>query len=148
MYKCLLKAALNLVFLLNIPELYLLVCCVFDWTYWHSPVSLCSLGLLSGLMWALATYCWFLANNYLSAVITFPIVNAVSTSCPDSWVCWLKEIKTVCLPPLGLTDSNLHTAQCWWKLLHFCQVEVKYKHSIHSNIFQRFNYVLHVLISV
>ncbi|XP_018534939.1 transmembrane protein 144b isoform X2 [Lates calcarifer] len=33
-------------------------------------------GLLSGLMWSLATYCWFLANNYLSAVITFPIVTA------------------------------------------------------------------------
>ncbi|KAM7417220.1 hypothetical protein PAMA_017050 [Pampus argenteus] len=33
-------------------------------------------GLLSGLMWALATYCWFLANNYLSAVISFPIVTA------------------------------------------------------------------------
>ncbi|XP_070769807.1 transmembrane protein 144b [Enoplosus armatus] len=33
-------------------------------------------GLLSGLMWALGTYCWFLANNYLSAVITFPIVSA------------------------------------------------------------------------
>ncbi|XP_067455998.1 transmembrane protein 144b [Thunnus thynnus] len=33
-------------------------------------------GLLSGLMWALATYCWFLANNYLSAVVTFPIVTA------------------------------------------------------------------------
>ncbi|XP_010741217.2 transmembrane protein 144b isoform X1 [Larimichthys crocea] len=33
-------------------------------------------GLLSGIMWALATYCWFLANNYLSAVITFPIISA------------------------------------------------------------------------
>ncbi|AWP11720.1 putative transmembrane protein 144 [Scophthalmus maximus] len=33
-------------------------------------------GLLSGLMWSLATYCWFLANTYLSAVITFPIVTA------------------------------------------------------------------------
>ncbi|XP_029297623.1 LOW QUALITY PROTEIN: transmembrane protein 144b [Cottoperca gobio] len=33
-------------------------------------------GLLSGLMWVLATYSWFLANNYLSAVITFPIVTA------------------------------------------------------------------------
>uniref|UniRef100_A0A8C6UB69 Transmembrane protein 144b n=1 Tax=Neogobius melanostomus TaxID=47308 RepID=A0A8C6UB69_9GOBI len=28
-------------------------------------------GLLSGLMWTLATYSWFLANNYLSAVNTF-----------------------------------------------------------------------------
>ncbi|XP_026213833.1 transmembrane protein 144b isoform X2 [Anabas testudineus] len=33
-------------------------------------------GLLSGLMWALATYSWCLANNFLSAVITFPIVRA------------------------------------------------------------------------
>ncbi|XP_059201490.1 transmembrane protein 144b [Centropristis striata] len=33
-------------------------------------------GLLCGLMWALATYCWFLANNHLSSVITFPIVTA------------------------------------------------------------------------
>lgn len=33
-------------------------------------------GLLSGLMWTLATYSWFLANNYLSAVNTFPIVSA------------------------------------------------------------------------
>ncbi|XP_047441385.1 transmembrane protein 144b [Mugil cephalus] len=33
-------------------------------------------GLLSGVMWAVATYCWFLANNYLSSVITFPIVTA------------------------------------------------------------------------
>ncbi|KAK2904439.1 transmembrane protein 144b isoform X1 [Channa argus] len=33
-------------------------------------------GLLCGLMWALATFCWCLANNYQSAVITFPIVSA------------------------------------------------------------------------
>ncbi|XP_061829360.1 transmembrane protein 144-like [Nerophis lumbriciformis] len=33
-------------------------------------------GLMSGLMWTLATYCWFLANNYLSAVVTYPIVTA------------------------------------------------------------------------
>ncbi|KAM3612281.1 uncharacterized protein V6R79_006230 [Siganus canaliculatus] len=32
-------------------------------------------GLLSGLMWAMATYSWFLANNYLSATTTFPIVT-------------------------------------------------------------------------
>nr|XP_019959376.1 PREDICTED: transmembrane protein 144 isoform X2 [Paralichthys olivaceus] len=38
-------------------------------------------GLSSGLMWTLATYCWFLANNYLSAVITFPIITAGLANC-------------------------------------------------------------------
>lgn len=33
-------------------------------------------ALLCGLMWTLATYSCFLANNYLSAATTFPIVNA------------------------------------------------------------------------
>uniref|UniRef100_A0A8C7ZT28 Transmembrane protein 144b n=1 Tax=Oryzias sinensis TaxID=183150 RepID=A0A8C7ZT28_9TELE len=33
-------------------------------------------GFLSGLMWSVGTYCWFLANNYLSPVITYPIVTA------------------------------------------------------------------------
>ncbi|XP_055080550.1 transmembrane protein 144b isoform X2 [Periophthalmus magnuspinnatus] len=32
-------------------------------------------GLLSGLMWTLATYSWFLANRYLNPVNTFPIVS-------------------------------------------------------------------------
>uniref|UniRef100_A0A3Q2CEP3 Transmembrane protein 144b n=1 Tax=Cyprinodon variegatus TaxID=28743 RepID=A0A3Q2CEP3_CYPVA len=36
-------------------------------------------GFLSGLMWTVGTYCWFLANRYLTAVVTFPIVTAVST---------------------------------------------------------------------
>lgn len=30
-------------------------------------------------MWTVGTYCWFLANRYLTAVVTFPIVTAVST---------------------------------------------------------------------
>ncbi|XP_059372692.1 transmembrane protein 144b isoform X2 [Carassius carassius] len=33
-------------------------------------------GFLCGLMWGLATYAWLMANYYLSAVITFPIINA------------------------------------------------------------------------
>ncbi|KAM4585741.1 transmembrane protein 144b [Fundulus diaphanus] len=33
-------------------------------------------GFLSGLMWTAGTYCWFLANSYLSAVVTYPIVTA------------------------------------------------------------------------
>ncbi|PWA18743.1 hypothetical protein CCH79_00005551 [Gambusia affinis] len=33
-------------------------------------------GFLSGFMWTMGTYCWFLATNYLGAVITYPIVTA------------------------------------------------------------------------
>ncbi|XP_057206154.1 transmembrane protein 144b isoform X2 [Triplophysa rosa] len=33
-------------------------------------------SFLSGLMWGIATYAWLMANYYLSAVITFPIINA------------------------------------------------------------------------
>ncbi|KAM4621922.1 transmembrane protein 144b [Polymixia lowei] len=33
-------------------------------------------AFISGLMWTLATFCWFQANNYLTAVITFPMVTA------------------------------------------------------------------------
>uniref|UniRef100_A0A3B5MJM2 Transmembrane protein 144 n=1 Tax=Xiphophorus couchianus TaxID=32473 RepID=A0A3B5MJM2_9TELE len=34
-------------------------------------------GFLSGFMWTMGTYCWFLATNYLGAVVTYPIVTAV-----------------------------------------------------------------------
>ncbi|XP_046880172.1 transmembrane protein 144b [Hypomesus transpacificus] len=34
-------------------------------------------GFASGLMWTLANYCWFLANIYLSSMVTFPIVTAL-----------------------------------------------------------------------
>lgn len=51
-------------------------------------------GMLSGVMWALATYCWFLANNYLSAVITFPIVTAGYGLVAALWGCLVfREIK-------------------------------------------------------
>ncbi|XP_015199993.1 transmembrane protein 144 isoform X2 [Lepisosteus oculatus] len=33
-------------------------------------------GFASGVMWAIANCCWFLANNYLSAVVSFPIITA------------------------------------------------------------------------
>ncbi|XP_005800639.1 transmembrane protein 144 [Xiphophorus maculatus] len=33
-------------------------------------------GFLSGFMWTMGTYCWFLATNYLGAVVTYPIVTA------------------------------------------------------------------------
>lgn len=72
-------------------------------------------GLLCGLMWTLATYCWFLANNYLSAVITFPIANAVSTLSPDGQVDWSIDMNGVCSPPLVLRGLNLYMSQWWWR---------------------------------
>uniref|UniRef100_A0A3Q0QYV7 Transmembrane protein 144b n=1 Tax=Amphilophus citrinellus TaxID=61819 RepID=A0A3Q0QYV7_AMPCI len=44
-------------------------------------------GLLSGLMWTLGTYCWFLANNYLTSIITFPIVTAGCGLVAALWGC-------------------------------------------------------------
>uniref|UniRef100_A0A8C7KRY8 Transmembrane protein 144 n=1 Tax=Oncorhynchus kisutch TaxID=8019 RepID=A0A8C7KRY8_ONCKI len=35
-------------------------------------------GFVSGVMWGIATCCWFLANTYLSAVVSFPIITTVS----------------------------------------------------------------------
>uniref|UniRef100_A0AAQ5Z1J1 Transmembrane protein 144b n=1 Tax=Amphiprion ocellaris TaxID=80972 RepID=A0AAQ5Z1J1_AMPOC len=62
--------------------------------------------LLSGLMWALATHSWFLANNYLSSVITFPIVTAGYDLIAALWGSLvLREIK-VCIKALA-TVNNL-----------------------------------------
>ncbi|KAI4536130.1 hypothetical protein MG293_013522, partial [Ovis ammon polii] len=36
-------------------------------------------GFLSGVLWAVATCCWFIANRSLSAVVSFPIITAVSS---------------------------------------------------------------------
>lgn len=33
-------------------------------------------GFLSGVLWAIATCCWFVANHSLSAVVSFPIITA------------------------------------------------------------------------
>nr|XP_044987788.1 transmembrane protein 144 isoform X2 [Jaculus jaculus] len=33
-------------------------------------------GFLSGVLWAIATCCWFIANHSLSAVVSFPIITA------------------------------------------------------------------------
>uniref|UniRef100_A0A803V5R8 Transmembrane protein 144 n=1 Tax=Ficedula albicollis TaxID=59894 RepID=A0A803V5R8_FICAL len=33
-------------------------------------------GFVSGVLWAIANCCWFLANHYLSAVVSFPIITA------------------------------------------------------------------------
>lgn len=90
-------------------------CLLLCLTQGHLPVSFCSPGLLSGTMWALASYCWFLANNYLSAVVTFPIVSAVSRWCPDSWVGWSADLMAACLPPLELSVDGQNSDFCYRK---------------------------------
>ncbi|NXA33752.1 TM144 protein, partial [Eudromia elegans] len=32
-------------------------------------------GFVSGVLWAIANCCWFMANHYLSAVVSFPIIT-------------------------------------------------------------------------
>ena len=41
--------------------------------------AVCVSGFLSGVLWAIATCCWFIANHSLSAVVSFPIITAVSS---------------------------------------------------------------------
>uniref|UniRef100_A0A8C7KYN2 Transmembrane protein 144 n=1 Tax=Oncorhynchus kisutch TaxID=8019 RepID=A0A8C7KYN2_ONCKI len=43
-------------------------------------------GFVSGVMWGIATCCWFLANTYLSAVVSFPIITTVSIN-TTAWCC-------------------------------------------------------------
>uniref|UniRef100_F7BTY1 Transmembrane protein 144 n=1 Tax=Xenopus tropicalis TaxID=8364 RepID=F7BTY1_XENTR len=51
-------------------------------------------GFVSGILWAIATCCWFLANNYLSAVVSFPIITAGPGIIAAMWgVLVFKEIK-------------------------------------------------------
>ncbi|XP_036372937.1 transmembrane protein 144a [Megalops cyprinoides] len=51
-------------------------------------------GFASGIMWGIATCCWFLANNYLSAVVSFPIITAGPGLIAAVWgVLVFKEVK-------------------------------------------------------
>ncbi|XP_043918387.1 transmembrane protein 144 [Protopterus annectens] len=51
-------------------------------------------GFVSGIMWGIATCCWFLANHYLSAAVSFPIITAVPGLIAAFWgVVLFKEIK-------------------------------------------------------
>ncbi|XP_020773279.1 transmembrane protein 144b isoform X5 [Boleophthalmus pectinirostris] len=73
-------------------------------------------GLLSGLMWTLATYSWSLANHYLSPANTFPIVNTGYGLVAALWGSLVfKEIKdfanclTFCFGASLLTAGSLLT---------------------------------------
>lgn len=51
-------------------------------------------GFVSGLMWGVATCCWFLANHYLSPVVSFPIITTVPGVIAALWgVVVFKEVK-------------------------------------------------------
>ncbi|XP_069782330.1 transmembrane protein 144b isoform X3 [Narcine bancroftii] len=51
-------------------------------------------GFISGVMWAIASCCWFVANDFLSAVVSFPIITAVPGFIAALWgVLIFKEIK-------------------------------------------------------
>ncbi|KAI1238406.1 hypothetical protein IHE44_0013134 [Lamprotornis superbus] len=51
-------------------------------------------GFVSGVLWAIANCCWFLANHYLSAVVSFPIITAGPGLVASMWgVLVFKEIK-------------------------------------------------------
>ncbi|XP_063165711.1 transmembrane protein 144 isoform X1 [Candoia aspera] len=51
-------------------------------------------GFISGILWAIANCCWFIANHYLSAVVSFPIITAGPGFIAAMWgVLVFKEIK-------------------------------------------------------
>ncbi|XP_076874352.1 transmembrane protein 144-like [Brachyhypopomus gauderio] len=51
-------------------------------------------GFVSGVMSGVATCCWFLANHYLSAVVSFPIITTVPGLIAAIWgVVVFKEVK-------------------------------------------------------
>ncbi|XP_065592317.1 transmembrane protein 144 [Cyrtonyx montezumae] len=53
-------------------------------------------GFVSGVLWAIANCCWFIANHYLSAVVSFPIITAGPGLIAALWgVLVFKEIKGV-----------------------------------------------------
>ncbi|KAI2668600.1 Transmembrane protein 144 [Labeo rohita] len=54
----------------------------------------CGAGFLSGIMWGVATCCWFLANHYLSPVVSFPIITTVPGLIAALWgVVVFREVK-------------------------------------------------------
>ncbi|MCI4395059.1 hypothetical protein PGIGA_G00175960 [Pangasianodon gigas] len=51
-------------------------------------------GFVSGVMWGVATCCWFLANHYLKPVVSFPIITTVPGLIAALWgVMVFKEVQ-------------------------------------------------------
>ncbi|XP_025917004.1 transmembrane protein 144 isoform X4 [Apteryx rowi] len=64
-------------------------------------------GFVSGVLWAIANCCWFMANHYLSAVVSFPIITTGPGLVAAVWgVLVFKEIKELFSSELPLrTDT-------------------------------------------
>ncbi|XP_020849737.1 transmembrane protein 144 isoform X3 [Phascolarctos cinereus] len=64
-------------------------------------------GFFSGVLWAIASCCWFIANHSLSAVVSFPIITAGPGLIAAMWGIFVfKEIK-VSFSPLSPMDRKL-----------------------------------------
>lgn len=51
-------------------------------------------GYISGIMWAIAQICWFIANSSLSLVVSFPIITVLPATVGNMWgILLFKEIK-------------------------------------------------------
>jgi len=60
----------------------------------HVPSEVAYPGFLSGIMWALADVCWFIANSSLSLIISFPIITIMPGVVASIWgIVVFKELK-------------------------------------------------------
>jgi len=64
---------------------YFLLYCVLKQNKPIVPREVAYPGFLSGLMWALAQICWFVANSSLQIVVAFPIVTIVPGAIASLW---------------------------------------------------------------
>lgn len=83
----------------------------------------------------MGTYCWFLATNYLGAVVTYPIVTAVSKSCPDK--CTF----------LNSLDFLLRTVGAHFTVEHFSSLSVIALHQSSCRVNQKMVFLQFLLLS-
>jgi len=58
-------------------------------------ISVTPMGFVSGVMWGIAQSAWFIANDGLSAVITWPLISVGPTVVAYAWsIFYFKEIRT------------------------------------------------------